>query len=241
MSGEGITPKQEGQKLEKEELTVDQQLAKIDESYDYYSSPYGDNMRGALWTRLAQLPIGTHIVDLNAQGGDLTRFASDFAAPDKVYIVDRDPKYPQRWNPDVVERPEVSVSQQDPFSFEPLEPVDAVMANTMLRFLPPEKKEAQLKHIFGYLKSGGRILWTDPVRIDDQDEFEKTQERRREFLKFLKFTDEGIKKFFEKEKTENHTMSVEEMRDLLEKTGFEAITTDWHEGGFVVLTALKPE
>lgn len=221
----------------KQDISV--QVEQIEDEYPFFAGSGGYGMREAMWLYINDLPKGLHVVDLNSMGGDLTRFASDFnEMPEKMYIVDYDPGETKRKAPDLLERPEVVVSQQGPIEFEPLDPVDLVMANEYLRRIPEDKKEDRIKHLYSYMKPGGTVLWSDMVTVGKEEQRQAYESRKKNII-FCGYSEEAAEAFFEKERKESHPVTVDVMKEMMERVGFKDVSVVWHEGMFATIKATK--
>jgi ubiquinone/menaquinone biosynthesis C-methylase UbiE len=116
---------------------------------------------------------------------------------------------------------------------------DSILSNLVLHNISVEEKKALLQHIYSWLSKGGIFIWTDLITFDDPDTFDSVLKERAEIARSYGETEEMIERNFQKEREEDHMITLKNMTQLLEDVGFDEVTFLWGSYNAATLRAKK--
>lgn len=116
---------------------------------------------------------------------------------------------------------------------------DAVLSNLVIHNIPLREKQTLISKIYSQLKQGGLFVWTDLVTYDEPGVFDQHLENRKRIALDMGATEEFAEENFAKERDDDHVITLEVMKGMLETAGFNDIELEWEKHNAVVITARK--
>ncbi|MGD2217039.1 MAG: class I SAM-dependent methyltransferase [Gemmatimonadales bacterium] len=128
----------------------------------------------------------------------------------------------------------VRLVHQDIVDFEPRERYDAVFTNLVLHNIAPHDRRRVLEKLYDWLEPGGTFVWGEYIRHPDDLVHQYFIEYRKTFAGAAGCSEELVRQSFEKEATDDHPPSVEDMLNEGRAAGFSHAFPVWAHDTFAV-------
>jgi tRNA (cmo5U34)-methyltransferase len=133
----------------------------------------------------------------------------------------------------------VRLVHQDITDFEPDESYDAVFTNLVLHNIAPGDRRRVLEGVHDWLEPGGTFVWGDYIHHPDERIQQYFVEYRKIFARAAGCPEGLVRQNFEKEATEDHPPSVEDMLNEGRSAGFSHALPVWAHDTFAVCCLRK--
>jgi len=133
----------------------------------------------------------------------------------------------------------VRLVHQDIVDFEPGETYDAAFTNLVLHNIAPVERRRVLEKVHDWLEPGGIFVWGEYIRHPDERVQQYFIEYRKTFARAAGCPEELVRRNFEKEATDDHPPSVEDMLNEGRAAGFGHALPVWAHDTFAVCCLRK--
>lgn len=124
---------------------------------------------------------------------------------------------------------------QDILDFVPDGRYGAIVSNLVLHNIPLDERRPLLGRLCEWLEPGGCFVWSDLIRHGDERVQEHFVEYRKAFALAAGCRSELVQQNFEKEASEDHPLTIEQMLDEARRAGFREATPVWTHDTFAIL------